>query len=231
MCLANSTKLGERCIAGVCVDSREWIRPLGSGRSGAVTYPERRLDTGAEPALLDLIDVPLLHPCPTPGSPEDWRLAEEPWKHVGHLSGDEALNFLTALATDEPLFGSSARAFPITHVLSGHVPASLAIVRPSFLRLVLKVWEQPEWQTYRSSRTEPQLRAHFEQGGAIHNFPVTDPDRKNADPEDAARIGQLVEDGIPVFLTVSLGQPFLRRGDPEERQWKLVAAIIRVDPD
>ena len=58
VCLANSKKLGDRCVAGFEIDSQQWIRPIGSGSHGAVTAAEQTLDDGTLPGILDLISLP-----------------------------------------------------------------------------------------------------------------------------------------------------------------------------
>ena len=61
ICLANSWKLGERCIAGIDLDTGKWVRPVCDN-----LYPENgkvprsvRLIAGREPELLDLLEIPL----------------------------------------------------------------------------------------------------------------------------------------------------------------------------
>lgn len=61
VCLANSWKLGERCIAGIDITSRKWVRPVCDQ-----LYPEDgrvprsvRLIEGREPNLLDVLQIPL----------------------------------------------------------------------------------------------------------------------------------------------------------------------------
>ncbi len=122
VCLANSTKLGSRCVAGVDVEDGEWIRPVGSGDHGAVTRSERTYVDGSEPQLLDLIELSLARPTPQPGQPENWRLAPGRWCNVGHLAPDDAWVLLEELATDEPLFGSNHRSCSATDVRGGAVP-------------------------------------------------------------------------------------------------------------
>jgi hypothetical protein len=61
VCLANSWKLNERCIAGIEINSGKWIRPVCDS-----LYPEDgrvprsvRLIAGKEPAILDILEIPL----------------------------------------------------------------------------------------------------------------------------------------------------------------------------
>lgn len=61
VCLANSWKLEERCIAGIDLDTDKWIRPVCDS-----LYPEDgripksvRIVEGREPQLLDILGIPL----------------------------------------------------------------------------------------------------------------------------------------------------------------------------
>lgn len=61
VCLANSWKFKERCIAGIDLDTGQWVRPVCD-----TLYPEdgriprsTRLISGREPALLDILEIPL----------------------------------------------------------------------------------------------------------------------------------------------------------------------------
>jgi hypothetical protein len=61
ICLANSKKLGERCIAGIALDTGRWIRPVCDSlhpEDGRVPTSVCRVD-GREPELLDILEIPL----------------------------------------------------------------------------------------------------------------------------------------------------------------------------
>ena len=67
VCVANSVKNG-----GTCVGGREftraalgpWIRPVSSRPAGELSLIEHCFADFSEPALLDVIDIPLLRPSP-----------------------------------------------------------------------------------------------------------------------------------------------------------------------
>ncbi|HEX5505363.1 MAG TPA: hypothetical protein VFW96_22285, partial [Thermomicrobiales bacterium] len=58
ICLANSWKHGERCIAGIDQRTGRWIRPVTDLDDGRVPRDTRFIG-GAEPALLDIVLIPL----------------------------------------------------------------------------------------------------------------------------------------------------------------------------
>lgn len=63
VCLANSRKEGDRCIAGkeLLAGGRigGWVRPVSDRQDEAVDERERQYEDGGEPGILDVIDVPV----------------------------------------------------------------------------------------------------------------------------------------------------------------------------
>ncbi len=63
VCLANSRKYSERCVAGLEVEGTQlsnWVRPVSRLPMGELGLSERKLTDGSDPALLDILEVPLL---------------------------------------------------------------------------------------------------------------------------------------------------------------------------
>jgi hypothetical protein len=59
VCLANSEKLQERCIAGIDLDTGKWVRPVCDSlypEDGRIPELVRQIDN-REPALLDILVV------------------------------------------------------------------------------------------------------------------------------------------------------------------------------
>lgn len=208
VCLANSKKLGAYCVAGIEPDSRDWIRPLGSGSHGAVTVSEQTFADGTRPELLDLVEVPLARAVPQSGQPENWQLAGGRWTRLGHLDDDEARTLLERLVVDTPVFGTNERSIPVAEVQAGNVANSLAVVRPEQLRWTKRVW--PEGT---------KIRAVFNHAGGRHDLPVTDPAWLAHFVHDAPGDYSHV-DSEEVYLVLSLGEPM------NDEHWKLVAGVI-----
>ena len=90
VCLANSRRNRERCIAGkeVLADGLfgVWVRPVSARPSEEVSELERRYQDGGEPQLLDIIDVPLIEARPIYYQQENWLLdPQHRWQKVGSV--------------------------------------------------------------------------------------------------------------------------------------------------
>jgi len=113
-CLANSKKLGGRCVAGLRSDCDEWIRPV-SQAEGALLRRHYVLDDGKEAALLDVIEVRVSEHRPKPYQPENWVLEDEQWKLIKRLNPKDAYLFLKkVLVTGPELFGNTADRVPLS---------------------------------------------------------------------------------------------------------------------
>ena len=80
ICLVNSNKMRGRCVAGLRVDGKGWIRPIAPDTDhGQFFLHHFQLDDGSEPKVLDLIRLNLAHAQPVPGQPENWVVGKERW--------------------------------------------------------------------------------------------------------------------------------------------------------
>ncbi|NET57124.1 MAG: hypothetical protein F6K47_13450 [Symploca sp. SIO2E6] len=61
VCLANSWKMKERCIAGIDIDTGKWVRPVCDNQYPADGRVPKyvRLIANREPQLLDILEIPL----------------------------------------------------------------------------------------------------------------------------------------------------------------------------
>src|ERR1700722_15252101 len=99
ICLANSRKMGDRCIAG-----REfledgsigpWVRPVSARPDEAVSLTEMRYADGSDPRLLDIIDIPFIEWRGKSNQPENWLIdpgyywqksSEYSYRNLGYLA-------------------------------------------------------------------------------------------------------------------------------------------------
>jgi hypothetical protein len=85
ICLANSWKRGDRCIAGINSLKGKWIRPVSSLPDGQIPK-EMRLIDGREPALLDVLEIPLAKTGPDFGFEcENFSVLPGKWRKVGQV--------------------------------------------------------------------------------------------------------------------------------------------------
>ena len=112
ICLANSKKLTGRCVAGLRLDSDEWIRPV-SRAEGALLRRHYVLDDGKEAAPLDVIEVHVSQHRPKPYQPENWVLEDKQWKLIERLNPGEAYTLLSRVLVPGPqLFGNTSDRVP-----------------------------------------------------------------------------------------------------------------------
>ena len=93
VCLANSRKWSERCIAGIEISGPRlgtWVRPVSIGEHTQLSKKERMLSNGQEPRLLDIIDVSVTSPDAHTYQRENWRLdPRRRWTFVKRLAWNE----------------------------------------------------------------------------------------------------------------------------------------------
>jgi hypothetical protein len=216
VCLANSRKLHGRCIAGRELVDRSpdaWVRPVSSREHQEVSERERHYEDGTDPAVLDVIDVPLIAHKPSTYQQENWLLdPTHYWVKQGRVGWDD----LPRLASPErPLWvdGHSTyhgRNDRIPLVVADSLTSSLAFIHVDGVELAVFA----PGSAFGDSKRRVQAR--FSHAGAAYKLWVTDPAYERrflAQPDAQHHLGEC-------FLTVSLGEPY--KGDC----YKLVAAIL-----
>ena len=215
VCLANSRKLGERCVAGYDIAAGRWLRPVSNTLDGSLERRDRVCLDGGEPRLLDRLRIGLVRPAPRAHQPENWLLAPVRWRRLGVVSPTAACAFLGALATPGPdLLGGRNDRVPASDFTAQPAAASLAVVEPEAL----------EWLIRQGSGGKRQTRACFALGGVGYDLAITDlefelrvaPLAAGRHPRAAAGLGPTAR----IFFTISLGEPF------DGACYKLIAAVI-----
>ncbi|OGA65441.1 MAG: hypothetical protein A3G81_12465 [Betaproteobacteria bacterium RIFCSPLOWO2_12_FULL_65_14] len=212
VCLANSRKLSGRCVAGRLYEGKrvgDWLRPVSARVTEEVDFSERRYENGDDPALLDIVDVPLLRPKPKGHQQENWLLDPTAyWKRVGRLEAKYLAALVenparlwanessTALGLNDQISEQTARKFKDS--------LQLIVVRSLRLHVV---------------RYGPRLRVQgrFRHCDTDYWLWVTDPvveETYKARGVGEYSLGEL-------YITVSLGESY------EGYCYKLIAAIIR----
>ena len=205
LCLAYSRKINAQCVAGLRLDTLEWVRPVSSTEHGALSAAACRLDVGRAPKPLDVIRIPLSRPRPEPHQPENWLIADSQWQLVDELTVRTAEGYLEkSLLPGPSLLGDTADSIDWDWIQANGVDASLGIVKvhPSFY---VNHWGK--------------LRAEFALQLSGYDLAVTDLSPWTG---DARRPEFRVQSDW--YLTVSLGE----RYDRNNRAYKLVAAGIEL---
>jgi hypothetical protein len=219
LCLANSRKLGDRCVAGRQATDRgpgPWIRPVSARPGKEVAKNERLYPDGSEPNLLDVIEVPLLHATPHACQVENWLL--DPgyyWTRYRRANWAELLQYVESPAT---LWTNGYRTY---HGLNDEIPQGIADALPGSLYLIhvdavsLDVFS-PSADFGSAKR---RVRAQFSYRGIDYRFWVTDAvaEQNLLAHEDGHYTGG------ECCLTISLSEPF------RSNRYKLVAAIVQRD--
>ncbi len=208
--LANSTKLGNRCIAGIDLNTGNWVRPVSGHEHGVVNFLTCQVTVGddkrpVEP--LDVIQIPLGEKKPGIGHPEDVQLNLGEWKFLRAEKVEDAPRLLDGLIDDDDfLLCNTTGWVPEEVAKSGLVLKSLGLIRiesPEFSFVVYK----------------KQLRASFTHHNHPYDLPVTalQPwvDEAKLSPEKFS-LGTW-------YFTVSLSEPW------NGKMFKLIAGGILVD--
>jgi hypothetical protein len=216
ICLANSKKYTQRCIAGIELvkssrqdyryeiarqnDNPIWIRPVSGSRHGEV---ESHLVDHI--SLLDIVEVHVTSACPDSYQTENiWLDDSHPLKIVEQIDKQPPLMDKLLMVDYPELFGNTLKFVDIDEI--NQINRSLVFIKPANAHV---------YETIRSTR-QPQIRANFYYNDIFYSLPVTDIDfmakfRQNPDMLRACP---------HIYFTVSLGIEF------EARHYKLVAGIV-----
>lgn len=214
VCLANSRKMAGRCVAGkeFGVDGA-WIRPVSDRESEEVSAYERQYESGGDPQLLDVIDIPLLAPKPQNHQKENWLLDPDcywekvrrvTWEELAQLADPESPLWVTGDSTSN---GCNDR---MSAMLAHTLDSSLRLIRIDALELVVS---QPSiaYGNYKRS-----VQGRFSYCDEDYWLRVTDPvcERQYLQyPDGSHTIGEC-------YLTVSIGEDY--RG----YCYKLIAGVM-----
>lgn len=218
VCLANSYKHDNRCVAGISLLTRKWVRLLGRRVPGCLTLGEARFDDGRDVALLDVIELEIEADCPSNPHPEDVRIGGTPWRKITRFDAPSDVELLESMVNPEPvvLEGYSDR-IDMHKLDKKAVRVSLSLLKPDDL------W----WWIREDEKGKRRYRASFRlgQSGRIrYELPVTDPawlDQLNLIPTGIHPHSILCANKhTHTFLTASLSEAY------EGFHYKLIAGVI-----
>jgi len=217
LCLANSYKHDHRCVAGISLVTKRWVRLIGRQVPGCLTVKETCYPDGRPAALLDVFEAELGERCATNSHPEDVYVTERQWQPVRRFDQPRDAQFLAAYVSRGPsiLQGCSDRVYG-RKIQAAPVEKSLELIHPEDL-----------WWWIREENGKRKNRAMFRAGhvGRVrYDLALTDPawlDQLNLLPAGIYPYGFFYEGKSPrTLFTVSLSEAF------EGFHYKLVAGVI-----
>lgn len=213
--LANSRKLGGRCVAGICLRTRRWIRPVSTNPHGELDLAQA--SAGDRPVReLDVVRIEYERAAASPRQPENVLVTDAPWQLRGTLSPSKAAIDLRRYTQKQgKLLGNRGKAVPESEANEG-VQKSLTLVEPK---------KGVEFRLRPPEETQGKLKpkACFSLSGRRYELSVTDyvvAPRVLELGIGEYRAQDLGFERGRVLLTVSLGEP--------QQGWctKLVAGIV-----
>lgn len=208
--IANSRKLGGRCVAGISLLDQALVRPVAAAPDTELYLSQCGID-GRQPRLLEVVEFDHLGHDGDSTQPENVLIADTPWARGQQIPWNEALDLLRKVShTERRLFGNLGKAVHADDMTAG-IAESLLVVEPSHIRF--------------EHRTGAQVRVLFRHGGREWDLPLTDFPVHAA--VAAMPIGVYTPEsfGLPdtLFLTLSLALPH------NAFHSKLVAAVLGFD--
>lgn len=220
LCLANSEKNGQRCLAGVRLDTGGWIRPVSTEGGGALFEDQYTTECGKIARPLDSVRIRFDQYSPKYHQPENWLISKEESLELldSELKKPQLLALNTALQRKGKIFSTEQNHRPKTELKDSLSTQSLTLIRPQNTHFYTK--------TINNENNQP--RSEFDFDGHHYDFPITDPrwrQRVRGDnPRDLPSINDLNNDE-DILFTVSLGEEY------EGHCYKIVAAVFSLDSE
>lgn len=167
VCLANSWKLDERCIAGIDLDTGKWVRPVCD-----ILYPQDgkvpksvRFIEGKEPELLDILEIPLADTGNDFGFEcENFSVIDGEWKYLKTAKPNDLIKYCGNLTQ-------------ILHNSSKYVNPSYLQSLPFLHRRTLQLVQTINFSVRKSSTGNTGWRGTFQtvNGQKLEDAKITDP--------------------------------------------------------
>ena len=209
VCLANSKKYGERCIAGIEIvptggnkykvvkddNQPRWIRPVSNREHGEIsTQLVKQIE------LFDIVEMKVTNKCPQGYQTENMLLDNANIKSIGKLKLKTELVDKFVSTKLDVIFLNRGKAVPKEKI--DQVTNSLVFIKP----------EKVKFNSVKSLEGEEKLRSQFEFNGIPYDFPITDVDFLKRYNE--------ISQYRNIYFTISLGVEF------KDWYYKLIAGVI-----
>jgi hypothetical protein len=213
VCLANSRKHNNKCVAGLNLKTGQWIRPVTNTEDGAVPN-YLTLINGRPLQILDLVDIPLNEKERGKGYESENRLIRSgEWKITGQAQSSDLLKFreseLLHFEEDEWL-----QAVPYEYLRS----------LPRNKCRTLQIVQTDEFQVKQKELGKWRGILPIGNSDEVLNASITDP-----------KFCRLLDNGHHInpncLLIISFSQPFQKAEDTELMCYRLIAGIIELTGD
>ncbi|MER3491021.1 MAG: hypothetical protein C4323_01045 [Mastigocladus sp. ERB_26_2] len=203
ICLANSKKYGDRCIAGIEISTGKWIRPVTNLEFGQVPK-EMCLVDGEEPKLLDILEILLINTYPG-YELENRLIVHGKWQRVGQADIADIIQYCEA----EIIYSQWQNSVPISFL------ESLPNQRRTLQLLITTKFQvdyrgNNKWDGFVITAKGQKLKA------VITDLSVI------------TKLNQGITIGNECLVTISLGQPWRKTEFDEFACWKLIAGVIEL---
>ena len=184
--LANSIKHHQHCVAGKCVASKEWIRPVSDENGGALSPDQAKCENpygqfNVKPK--QKVEIGIRHHAPLPNQPDNYLVEDVKWQQRYKIEDNELKAYPD---TPNDLWGHGDRLL-FAAIQSGQIKIeqSLYLIQADSLRLYVNSFDK--------------RRAEFTYKGNNYDLSVTDPNFDNICAEEKETNG---------ILCVSLGEEY-----------------------
>ena len=205
VCLANSYKEQGRCLAGIDIDTKKWVRPVSESVGG--TLPTATVE---EIQLLDILELPLGAQGPDEGCQPENRLITGPWKKNDKMKPEELLDYCedsqTILHNDE-----KSIPFEYFNTIPSREWKSLQLVNQKNVNFPYTDW--PEGRKYKAC-----LR--IGKGLSLY-LPLTDPYILHKLKRDETISKNCI-------ITVSIATPWKKDAETPPKCYKVAAGVIEL---
>ena len=163
--VANSRKLKGRCLAGIDLETGEWIRPVSDEDHGAI--PPAWCDSGGRSVQpLDVVEVDLQRHVPMPHQPENWLMGSPHIKRSFTMTLEQSASLLLPQINRKSVLTATEKALKAASVRREPVNASLSLFGVDSARVgrndqgKLRVWfrflDQP-WELSYTGVSSPEI--------------------------------------------------------------------------
>jgi hypothetical protein len=196
--LANSVKHGQHCIAGKCIDTGRWVRPVSDENGAALNDDQAKCQNRCGKCIVkprEKVEIGIRRHTPLPNQPENYLIDDSTWQQRYTLRKRDLNRYIDSPAD---LWGAGDRV-PFSEISNGNIKISqsLYLVRVQEINLFISEFYK--------------RRASFKYNGIYYNLAVTDPQF------DSIIQGEKEIQGI---VCISIGSVFC------DCCYKLIAAIF-----